>query len=186
MIQSKTKNSSTTFDATPSLLMTLWRVDEKEKHHKRMTRIKKIDWNYTSRIVRAAGKRAPSPKWITALGRKTNWTPVAPRALMCLTVSRKGRAEKWWSWWLHCVTSLPEWGNRRWHLADSLTLADLLGAGWLLWFWNYSLDELEHFTKKNCCRNGSCWSWDSTLRETGRRKQRLYDQINKADQLDGP
>lgn len=27
------------------------------------------------------------------------------------------------SWWFHHVTSSPEWGNRRWHLADSLVLA---------------------------------------------------------------
>lgn len=170
------RNSSTAFDVTPCLLMILWRVDEKEKRYKRMTRRKKkkkIDWNYTSRTVRAVRKRAPSPKWITALGRKTNWTPVAPRAPMCLSVSHKGRAERRRSWWLRYVTSLPEWGNRRWHLADSLTLADLLGVGWLLWFWNYSLDELEYFTttKKNCSRNGSSRSWVSTRRTCRRKKE---------------
>ena len=154
------------FDVTSCLLIVLWRADEKEKHYKRTTRRRKknrlklhlYDWPRCE-------KHAPSPKWITALGRKTNWTPVAPRALMCLSVSHKGRAEKQCSWWLHHVTSLPEWGNRRWHLADSLTLADLLGVGWLLWFWNYSLDELEHFTtKKNCSRNGSSRGWVSTQR----------------------
>lgn len=121
---------------------------KRKKHYKRMTRRKKIDWNYDSKTGLRCETHAPSLKWITVLGRKTNWTPVEPPALMCLSLSHKGRAERRRSWWLHHVTSLPEWGNRRWHLADSLTLADLLGVGWLLWFWNYSLDELEHFTTR--------------------------------------
>lgn len=123
-------------------------------------------------------KHAPSPKWITALAGETNWTRVVPRALMCLTVCHiKEEQEKQCSWRLHHVTSLPEWGNRRWHLADSLTLADLLGVGWLLWFWNYSLDELEHFTtkKKIAAEMGQAGA-EFPFRGTGRsiRRRRLF------------
>lgn len=114
------------------------------------------------------GKHAPSPKRITELDRKTNWTLVVPCALMCLSVRRRGGADS--AWWLHHVTGLPEGGNRRWHLADSLTLADLLGVDWLLWFWNYSLDEQEHFTTttQKTCRNGSGWGGVSTRGGKGR------------------
>lgn len=136
------------FDKNDTVHMTfgsapVWLTDE--KHYEKMIRKKKKkkeDWNYTSRNGRGCGKHTPSPKWITVLSRKNKLSS------SCLSVSHKGRAGKESGWWLYHVTSLPEWGNRRWHLADSLALADLLGVGWLLWFWNYSLDELEHFTKK--------------------------------------
>lgn len=99
---------------------------------------------------------------------------LSPSCASCSCVSHKGRAEEQCSWWLHHVSSLPEWGNRRWHLADSLTLADLLGLGWLLWFWNYTLDELEHFTKKKKKKekDAEMGQAESTLRETGNRKRR--------------
>lgn len=166
--------------------VSVWLTQETEKHYERkVIRRKKIDWNYTSRNGHAEGSTLHQLNGLQCRAGKTNWTPVVACALMCPSVSHKGRAGKQSSWWLYRVARLSEWGNRRWHLADSLTLADLLGVGWLLWFWNYSLDELEHFTtKKSCSRNGSGWGWVSTQREGSRRKRRwtFYDWIVKVNQ----
>lgn len=132
-------------------------------------------WNYVSATSHAAWWRLHQQNGLLCLGRKTNWAPVAPRALMCLRVSHKGGSRETLSrWWLRHVTRPPGWGNRRWHLADSLMLADLLGAAWLLWFWNYSLDELRRFTthtpQKKWVRLGLSFHSE---KEPWRRKRRL-------------
>lgn len=43
--------------------------------------------------------------------------------VLCFSMSHNEGAGRQCSWWFHHVTSSPEWGNRRWHLADSLVLA---------------------------------------------------------------
>lgn len=54
-----------------------WKAKElQENEKKNRLKLHFSDWP-------SCEKHAPSSKWITALGRKTNWTPVVPRALLC-------------------------------------------------------------------------------------------------------
>lgn len=76
------------------------------------------------------------------------------------------------------VTRLLRWGNRRWHLADSLTRTDLLGVGWLLWFWNYSLDELEHLTQKKKKAAAEMGQTGAALSLLDKQAGRRRDEIN--------
>lgn len=79
---------------------------------------KKTDWKDTCLTGRAVRG------WMTASGRKQSEPQCSPDS----SVSHKGRAEK-----LQHIT---------------LTLSTLLHHRWSLGFWNYTIDELEHFTKK--------------------------------------
>lgn len=136
-----TENSFPDFDVILCLIMILWSADE--KHYKNEEGGKIIEIT----LLRTATLWQPCSitEMDYSIGQKNK---LKPSSVLCSSVSYKGRARRKCSWWLRRVTSLSGWGNRRWHLADSLTLADLLGLGWLLWFWNYTLDELDHFCKK--------------------------------------